>query len=89
VGKLHAREIWDALPFGNRIVIGKIPGSRLPESIKRGASVSPDRIYTVATIDYVAANQREIEAEGLEFPEPGPYLRELVIEWVEKRKVVE
>lgn len=89
VGKLHAREIWDALPFGNRIVIGKIPGNRLPESIKRGASVSPDRIYTVATIDYVAANQREIEAEGLEFPEPGPYLRELVIEWVEKRKVVE
>ncbi|MCW5964749.1 MAG: bifunctional metallophosphatase/5'-nucleotidase [Bryobacterales bacterium] len=89
VGKIHAREIWDALPFGNRIVIGRIAGSRLPQSILRGASVEPDKLYSVATLDYVAANQREIETEGLEFPEAGPFVRELMIEWVEKRRVVD
>ncbi len=89
VGVVHAREIWDALPFGNRVVLGKIPGRLLPESITRGAAVEPEKVYTVATIEYVAANQREIQTEGLEFPEPGPYLRELVIEWIEKRKVVD
>lgn len=89
VGKIHAREIWDALPFGNRIVFGEIAGSQLPEAIRRGAAVDPGKRYRVATIDYVAENQREIGAEGLEFPTPGPYLRELVIAWVEKIKVVE
>lgn len=89
VGKLHAREIWDALPFGNRIVMGRILGNRLPQSILRGATVDPNKSYTVATLDYVAANQREIETEGLEFPEPGPYIREMMIEWVEKRRIVE
>ncbi|MDZ7638812.1 MAG: bifunctional UDP-sugar hydrolase/5'-nucleotidase [Bryobacterales bacterium] len=89
VGKIHAREIWDALPFGNRVVFGKIPGSRIPEAIRKTTTVEADRIYTVATVDYVAANQREIGTEGLEFPDPGPYLREMVIEWVEKRKVVD
>ncbi|MCU0229628.1 MAG: 5'-nucleotidase C-terminal domain-containing protein, partial [Bryobacterales bacterium] len=89
VGPLRAREIWDALPFGNRIVIGRIPGAKLPQSILRGAAVDAAKVYTVATLDYVAANQREIETEGLEFPDPGPYVRELMIEWVEKRKVVD
>ncbi len=89
VGKIHAREIWDALPFGNRLVMGRIPGGRLPQSILRGIPVDAEKLYTVATLDYVAANQREIETEGLEFPETGPYIRELVIEWVEKRRVVD
>lgn len=88
VGKIRARDIWDALPFGNRVVFGKIPGSKLPEAIRKSTSVEPDRIYSVATIDFVAENQREIGTEGLKFPEPGPYLREMVIEWVRKRKIV-
>lgn len=89
VGKLHAREIWDALPFGNRIVVGRILGGQLPQSILRGVAVDAMKAYSVATLDYVAANQREIETEGLEFPETGPYIREMMIEWVEKRRVVE
>lgn len=89
VGKLRAREIWEALPFGNRIVVGRIPGAKLPQAILRGATIKPDELYKVATLDYVAANQREIETAGLEFPEPGPYVRELMIAWVEKRRVVE
>ena len=89
VGKIRARDIWDALPFGNRVVFGKIPGSKLPEAIRKSTSVEPDHIYSVATIDFVAENQREIGTEGLKFPEPGPYLREMVIEWVHKRKIVE
>ncbi len=89
VGKLRAREIWEALPFGNRIVVGRIAGARIPQSILRGTAIEPDKLYTVATLDYVAANQREIETEGLEFPEPGPYVRELMIDWVEARHVVD
>lgn len=89
VGKIRERDIWDALPFGNRIVLGKIPGNRIPESIRGSQTLDPDRVYSVATLDYVAANQREIGTEGLEFPEPGPYVRELMIDWVIERKVVE
>ncbi|MCL4782357.1 MAG: bifunctional metallophosphatase/5'-nucleotidase [Bryobacterales bacterium] len=89
VGKIRARDIWDALPFGNRVVLGKIPGNRIPEAIRKTTPVEATRIYTVATIDYVAENQREIGTEGLEFPEPGPFLREMVIEWVSKRRIVE
>jgi len=89
VGKLHARDIWDALPFGNRLVMGPILGGQVPASVARGASLEAMKLYRVATLDYVAANQREMEAEGLVFPEAGPYVRELMIEWVEKRRVVE
>lgn len=88
VGKIRAREIWDALPFGNRLVMGGILGAQLPESILRGEAANPQKLYRVATLDFVAANQREIGTEGLEFPDPGPYVRELMIEWVEKQGVV-
>lgn len=89
VGKIRERDIWDALPFGNRIVIGKILGSQIPELIRGSRILDPSRIYSVATLDYVAANQREIGTEGLEFPEPGPDARELMIGWVVQRKVIE
>jgi 5'-nucleotidase / UDP-sugar diphosphatase len=89
VGIIQAREIWDALPFGNRLVIGTIAGSQLPDTILRGASVQADRLYRVVTLDYVAANQREIEAEGLSFPERGPFVRELMIDWIRQKRVVD
>jgi hypothetical protein len=59
------------------------------QAILRGATVEPDREYTVATTEYVAAHQHEIETRGLEFPEVGRVLRDIVIQWVEARRVIE
>jgi 2',3'-cyclic-nucleotide 2'-phosphodiesterase (5'-nucleotidase family) len=90
-GRLLARHIWNIIPFDDRILIGKIPGIRLPEVVTRGRHIEPERSYTLAVTDFTAANQAsksQLDTHGLEFPETGPLLRDLVIEWVRKKQVV-
>jgi 2',3'-cyclic-nucleotide 2'-phosphodiesterase (5'-nucleotidase family) len=90
-GTILARQVWNILPFDNRFVIGTFQGSQLPASITAGRSLDPNREYTLAVSDFVAINQQaEMGAAGLEFPQPTNRVdRDLVIDWIRKRKVLE
>jgi 5'-nucleotidase/UDP-sugar diphosphatase len=91
-GKILARNIWNILPFDNRIVIGTFKGNQLPAAVTRGRVVDPDREYKLAATDFTAANQsspNELNARGLQFPVTGALQRDAVIEWVRKRRVIE
>ncbi len=90
-GPLLARHVWNIIPFDDRIVIGKFPGARIPAAVTRGRRIDPAKMYTLAVTDFTAANQSakgQLDAHGLEFPEKGPLLRDLVIEWIRKKHVV-
>ncbi len=91
-GKILARNIWNILPFDDRLVVGTFKGSQLPAAVTRGRAVDPDREYKLATTDFTAANQSapaELGSHGLEFPIKGPVLRDAVIEWIRKNRTID
>ena len=89
-GQLLARHIWNVMPFDNRMVTGRFPGSQLPAAAREGRAIDPAREYTFAVPDFVAFNQSSnFGVNGLEFPQAGPLLRDLLIDWVKKKKVLE
>ncbi len=91
MGRIIAREIWNMLPFDNYVVTGKFKGSQLPKSITDRYPVQPDREYTVAVTNFTADNQTskdELSATGLNFPKRWPLQRNVVINWIKKKKTI-
>jgi len=91
-GQLLVRHIWDVMPFDNRVVFGKFKGRDLPPVVVGGRTVDPDREYTLAVSDFTAANQsakEELQSKGLVFTGDGGFLRDLLVDWFRKKKVIE
>jgi 5'-nucleotidase / UDP-sugar diphosphatase len=91
-GRLLARQIWNIMPFDNIVEVGRFPGSQIPPVVLDGRTVDPHRQYTLAVTDFTAANEDgpgELHTAGLLFPRKGPLLRDLLIDWVRKQKVIE
>jgi len=91
-GPVLARVIWNILPFDNAVVIGKFKGSQLPPKVREGHTIDPDREYTLATTDFTAANQAsndQLGVSGLEFPKTGAMQRDMVIDWIKKKKILD
>ena len=91
-GQLLVRNIWNIMPFDNRVVFGKFKGSALPPVVVGTHKVDPDREYTLAVTDFTAANQgaeEQLQATGLEFPGDGGLLRDLLIDWFRKKNVID
>jgi 5'-nucleotidase/UDP-sugar diphosphatase len=91
-GQLLVRNIWNIMPFDNRVVFGKFKGSELPPVVLGARKVDPDRQYTLAVTDFTAANQEaeeQLQSRGLEFPGDGGLLRDLLLDWFRKKNVIE
>jgi 5'-nucleotidase / UDP-sugar diphosphatase len=90
-GQLRERNIWDIMPFDNRVVVGTFKGSQLPPHILGGRTVDPDREYTLAVSDFSAANQEtpeNLRTNGLKFPNDVGLMRDILIDWFRKKKVI-
>jgi 2',3'-cyclic-nucleotide 2'-phosphodiesterase (5'-nucleotidase family) len=91
-GQLLVRHIWQIMPFDNLVVVGTFKGRDLPSFVRGNRSVEPDREYTLAVTDYTAANQGNSDGlgtTGLKFPNDVGLLRDLLVDWFSKKKVVE
>ena len=91
-GQVMARHVWNIMPFDNVVVMGTFKGSQLPEVVREGKTVDPEREYKLAVSDFTAANQAarsELRTKGLAFPQQGPMLRDLLIEWIRQKKTLE
>ena len=88
-GTVLARHVWNVMPFDNRVLTGKFMGSQLPPAVSRGRSIDPQRHYALAVPDFIAVNQTEMGASGLTFSQDGPLLRDVLIEWIKKRKILD
>lgn len=90
-GQLLVRHIWDIMPFDNRVVVGTFKGRELPAKVTAGRSVDPNKDYTLAVSDFTAANQGTAEnlgTAGLQFPHDVGLMRDLLIDWFRKQKVL-
>lgn len=91
-GQLLVRNIWDIMPFDNEVVVGSFKGRDLPPVVVGDRKIDPDRTYTLAVSDYTAANQQtpeNLRTTGLKFPQDVGLMRDLLIDWFRKKKVVE
>jgi 2',3'-cyclic-nucleotide 2'-phosphodiesterase (5'-nucleotidase family) len=91
-GTVMARTIWNILPFDNAVVVGTFKGSQLPAKAREGHTIDPNREYTLATTDFTAANQAsndQFGVSGLEFPKTAAMQRDMVIDWIKKKKILE
>jgi 2',3'-cyclic-nucleotide 2'-phosphodiesterase (5'-nucleotidase family) len=92
LGQLKVRNIWDIMPFDNMVVVGTFKGRELPPVVVGDRQVDPDREYTLAVSDFTAANQATAEnlrTTGLKFPHQVGLLRDLLVDWFRKKKVIE
>jgi 2',3'-cyclic-nucleotide 2'-phosphodiesterase (5'-nucleotidase family) len=91
-GQLKERNIWNIMPFDNRVLVGTFKGSQLPAVVLGNRKVEPDKTYTLAVSDFTAANQstnENLRTSGLEFPKDAGLLRDVLISWFHKQKVLE
>jgi 5'-nucleotidase / UDP-sugar diphosphatase len=89
-GTLLARHVWNVYPFDNLVVVAKVKGSQLPPAIKAGRVIDPDKEYTLAVNDFAAAHQEsELGVKGLVFTKTGPAQRDVLINWIKKKKLIE
>lgn len=94
-GELLARHVWNVMPFDNRVVVLEIRGDQLAALIDPSGRtdpvvkerLDPTRVYRLVTTDFVAQSWADI---GKTFPlqDQGVLLRDVVIDWIKKRKVI-
>jgi 5'-nucleotidase/UDP-sugar diphosphatase len=91
-GQVLVRHIWNIMPFDNRVVIGTFKGRDLPAVVLGGRQVEPGRNYTLAVTDFTAANQstpENLRTTGLTFPNDAGLLRDVLLDWFRKKKLIE
>jgi 2',3'-cyclic-nucleotide 2'-phosphodiesterase (5'-nucleotidase family) len=91
-GQLYERNIWNIMPFDNTVVIGSFKGRELPPVVVGDRTIDPDRTYTLAVSDFTAANQQtreNLQTTGLKFPQEVGLMRDLLIDWFRKKKIIE
>lgn len=91
-GQLLVRHIWDIMPFDDRVVFARLRGRDLPLVVVKNRAVDPDRDYTLAVSDFTAANQgaaEQLRTTGLTFSGDGGLLRDLLLDWFRKKKVID
>lgn len=89
-GPLLARDVWNLMPFDNTVVVGKFKGKQLPPSLNAGRPFEPERDYTLAVSDFTAANQAtQLGSQDLTFSDTGKLLRDVIIDYIRKRQVLE
>ena len=91
-GQLLVRHIWNIMPFDNRVVFGKFKGRDLPPVVLGDQKVDPEREYTLAVSDFTAANQsadEQLRSSGLRFSGDGGLLRDVLVDWFRKKRVID
>jgi 2',3'-cyclic-nucleotide 2'-phosphodiesterase (5'-nucleotidase family) len=91
-GQLLVRHIWNIMPFDNIVLVGTFKGRDVPAVVVGDRKLDPDREYTLAVSDYTAENQSTAEnlrTTGLKFPNDAGLMRDILIDWFRKKKVIE
>ena len=91
-GVIRERELWNIMPFDNKMMRARMKGRQISEALRAGRAVEAEREYVVALGDYSVENEaqrKELGIEGIAFERTDRGLRELLIDWVRKKMVLE
>ncbi len=93
-GQLMARAVWNIMPFDNMLVMGQVPGKLIPAFIRGDSELDPDKLYSVASIDFLVEGWRNskdpaLRDFGAAMPLEGPFLRDALLDWIKAKKTVD
>jgi 2',3'-cyclic-nucleotide 2'-phosphodiesterase (5'-nucleotidase family) len=88
-GPIRVRHVWNVMPFDNHVVVGEFAGRDLPGSLVEERRLDPDTIYRLATMDFCAATWKDRGTADLSFTNTGLLVRDVIIDWIRKRGVLE
>jgi hypothetical protein len=74
------------------MLVAKVPGSRIPEGLRAGRTVEPEREYSLALPDFVATNEAiatQLGVTGIQFQNTSILLRDVILDWVKKQKTLQ
>ena len=94
-GQLQARQVWNVMPFDDRVVIADIPGDQLikledssvPAKVAKSFKIDPARTYRLVTIDFLTSSWSD---RGYKFhvTDQGALLRDVLIDWIKQRRSI-
>ena len=85
VGSIRTGDIYTLESWQNRTSVLKVRGSNLHASLIGSATVDPNQIYSVATIDYVADHEASLRIGEVDSREDGMMLRDATISYLQRR----
>jgi 5'-nucleotidase / UDP-sugar diphosphatase len=90
-GRVTIRDVYNIMPFNNRVLVGRFQGAILPAVVREGYAIEPEKPYRFAIQDFTSFHQKAQlgVSEDLEFPEQGPLVRDLLIDWIRRKKILE
>jgi 2',3'-cyclic-nucleotide 2'-phosphodiesterase (5'-nucleotidase family) len=91
-GVVLARNAWNIMPFDNKMAVAKMKGSEVPDVLRAGRTVDPEKEYTIAMSDFSATNEKERRVTGtanVKFQIADRLLRDLIIDWIKKQSTLE
>jgi 5'-nucleotidase / UDP-sugar diphosphatase len=88
-GDVLVRNLWNICPFDNRMMVARgVKGSQLTSFVKDTEKVEPEKLYSIATSDFVVENEATRKAlglEGIRFEPTTEMMRDVVIRWVQRK----
>jgi len=84
-GAIRSGDVFTLESWQNATALLEVKGANLRPSLVRSATIDPDRIYRVATIDYVADEEADQQIGKPESRQDGIMLRDATIAYLKKR----
>jgi 2',3'-cyclic-nucleotide 2'-phosphodiesterase (5'-nucleotidase family) len=88
-GPLRVRHVWNVMPFDNHVVVGELAGRDLPDWLVKERGLDPDATYRLATMDFCVATWRDRGSADPTVVDTGRLVRDVMVEWIRKRQVLE
>jgi hypothetical protein len=89
-GPVTARHIWQIEPFSNQLMVVTAKGSVIKYMLQNEASqaervtsLEDERIYRVATSDFIAAQAQKALGDAVQVENQSMLMRDLLIDYIE------
>jgi 2',3'-cyclic-nucleotide 2'-phosphodiesterase (5'-nucleotidase family) len=88
-GPLRVRHVWNVMPFDNHVVVGEFAGRELPRWLVNERRLDVKRTYRLVTMDFCVTTWRDRGSADLAVTDTGRLVRDVIVEWIRARGVIE
>jgi 5'-nucleotidase / UDP-sugar diphosphatase len=92
-GDVLVRHIWNIAPFDNQMMIARgVKGSQLTSFVRDSEKLDPQKVYTIATSDFIVNNagtRKTFGLEGIRFEPTEHMMRDVFLRWVKRQGVLQ
>jgi 2',3'-cyclic-nucleotide 2'-phosphodiesterase (5'-nucleotidase family) len=94
-GQILTRNVWNIMPFDNRVVVVEVPADQLvtlmdpgrQDRVAERVRLDPKRTYRMVTTDFLSQSWAD-RGRKFRVSDQGVLLRDLLVDWIKQKKVV-